>query len=51
MDTALAVLFYVLGMASGGLIVFAMVADRLRPIETDERLPLDTIEQRSRSVQ
>jgi len=51
MDIALAVGIYVLGMASGAVIMFAMVSDRLPPREPEALPPLDTIEQRSRSLQ
>lgn len=50
MELALAVLLYVLGAVSGAVVMFAMMSDRLLPRE-QIYTPLDTIEQRSRSVQ
>lgn len=51
MDFALVVGIYVMGMASGGVIVFAMVADRLQPRGSDIHSHDDDIEQRSRRLQ
>jgi hypothetical protein len=51
MDFALVVGIYVMGMASGGVIMFAMVSDRLQPRETETYSPHEDLEQRTRRVQ